>query len=45
MTSAALAKASLFKLMEVSRHTDPKSVMGYVRRSAEFQDHAGEGLL
>lgn len=45
MTSAALAKASLFKMMEVSRHKDPKTVMVYVRRSAEFQDHAGEGLL
>jgi len=45
MTSAALAKASLFKMMEVSRHKDPKTVMIYVRRSAEFQDHAGEGLL
>jgi integrase len=45
MTSAALAKASLFKLMEVSRHKDPKTVMVYVRRSSEFEDHAGEGLL
>ncbi|MBK1723583.1 hypothetical protein CKO23_15225 [Thiocystis violacea] len=45
MTSAALSKASLFKLMEVSRHKDPKTVMIYVRRSREFEDHAGEGLL
>ena len=45
MTSAALAKASLFKMMEVSRHKDPKTVMVYVRRSAEFENHAGEGLL
>lgn len=45
LTSAAQSKASLYKLMEVSRHTDPKSVMRYVRRAAEFEDHAGEGLL
>ncbi|EXJ16185.1 site-specific integrase [Imhoffiella purpurea] len=45
MTSAALSKASLFKMMEVSRHKDPKTVMIYVRRSAEFEDHAGDGLL
>lgn len=45
MTSAVLAKASLFKLMEVSRHKDPKTVMVYVRRSSEFEDHAGDGLL
>ncbi|NEV64681.1 tyrosine-type recombinase/integrase [Thiorhodococcus minor] len=45
MTSAALSKASLFKLMEVSRHKDPKTVMIYIRRSSEFEDHAGEGLL
>jgi site-specific recombinase XerD len=45
LTSAALAKASLFKLMEVSRHKDPKTVMIYLRRSSEFENHAGEGLL
>ncbi|MFD2110772.1 tyrosine-type recombinase/integrase [Thiorhodococcus fuscus] len=45
MTSAALSKASLFKMMEVSRHKDPKTVMIYIRRSNEFEDHAGDGLL
>lgn len=45
ITSAALAKADLFKLMEVSRHKDPKTVMIYIRRGDAFEDHAGAGLL
>lgn len=45
LTSAAQSKASLHKLMEVSRHADPKSVMRYIRRAEEFTGHAGEGLL
>ena len=45
LTSAAQAKADLYKLMEISRHTDPKSVLRYIRRADEYQDHAGKGLL
>ena len=45
LTSAAKNKASLFKMMEVSRHKDPKTVMRYVRDAEIFEDHAGEGLL
>lgn len=45
LTSAAQAKADLHKLMEISRHTDPKSVLRYIRRVDDYQDHAGKGLL
>ncbi|WP_419607348.1 site-specific integrase, partial [Thiolapillus sp.] len=45
LTSAAMNRASLFKMMEVSRHKDPKTVMQYIKKSELFDDHAGEGLL
>jgi site-specific recombinase XerD len=45
LTSAAMNRASLFKMMEVSRHKDPKTVMCYIRQAEVFDDHAGEGLL
>jgi len=45
LTSAAMNRASLFKMMEVSRHKDPKTVMRYIRQAEVFEDHAGEGLL
>ena len=45
LTSAARNHASLHKMMEVSRHKEPKTVMGYIRDAEEFDDHAGDGLL
>jgi len=45
LTSAAMNRASLFKMMEVSRHKDPKTVMQYIKKSELFDDHAGDGLL
>lgn len=45
LTSAAMNRASLFKMMEISRHKDPKTVMRYVRQAEMFDDHAGKDLL
>jgi len=45
LTSAAENGASLFRMMDVSRHRSVDSVRGYVRRAEEFKDHAGTGLL
>ena len=45
LTSAAENGASIFAMMDVSRHKSVETVRGYVRRAEEFQDHAGEGLL
>lgn len=45
ITSGAEAGADLFKLMEVSRHTHPKTVMGYVRNAQLFDNHAGTDFL
>ena len=45
ITSGAEAGADLFKLMEVSRHRDAKTVIAYVRESKLFENHAGEAFL
>jgi site-specific recombinase XerD len=45
LTSAAMNRASLFKLREVSRHKSLDILRTYVRRADEFEDHAGQGLL
>jgi site-specific recombinase XerD len=45
ITSGAAAGADLFKLMEVSRHKKPETVLGYVRESKLFENHAGERFL
>lgn len=45
LTSAAMNRASLFKLREVSRHKSLNTLQVYVRRAEAFDDHAGEGLL
>jgi integrase len=51
LTSAAARGASIFKMMDVSRHRSVDTLRGYVRdaeliRDAElFKDHAGAGLL
>jgi site-specific recombinase XerD len=44
-TSACANGATLFRLMDQTRHRSVETVRGYVRRAALFEDHAGEGLL
>jgi site-specific recombinase XerD len=45
LTSAAKRGASIFKMMDVSRHRSVDTLRGYVRDAELFQDHAGTGLL
>lgn len=45
LTSAAAKGASIFKMMDVSRHKSVETLRGYVRDSELFKDHAGAGLL
>jgi integrase len=45
LTSAAGNGASIFKMMDVSRHKSVDTLRGYVRDAELFKDHAGSGLL
>jgi site-specific recombinase XerD len=45
LTSAAARGASVFKLMDQSRHRSMDTLAGYVRDANLFVDHAGAGLL
>jgi site-specific recombinase XerD len=45
ITSAAGNGASIFKMMDVSRHKSVDTLRGYVRDAELFKDHAGAGLL
>jgi len=45
LTSAAARGASIFKMMDVSRHKSIDTLRGYVRDAELFRDHAGNGLL
>ena len=45
LTSAASNGASIFKMMDVSRHKSVDTLRGYVRDAELFRDHAGKGLL
>jgi site-specific recombinase XerD len=45
LTSAAAKGASVFKMMDVSRHKSVDTLRGYVRGAEMFRDHAGTGLL
>ena len=45
LTSAAARGASIFKLIEVSRHKSTDTLRGYIRKIEIFEDHAAEGLL
>ncbi len=45
LTSAAAKGASIFKMMDVSRHKSVDTLRGYVRDADAFRDHAGAGLL
>jgi hypothetical protein len=41
----AEAGASVFKMMEVSRHKSVDTLRGYVRRAVLFREHAGVAFL
>ena len=45
LTFAAGKGASIFKMMDVSRHKSVDTPKGYVRDAELFKDHAGAGLL
>jgi site-specific recombinase XerD len=45
LTSAASRGASIFKMMDVSRHRSVDTLRSYVRDAELFKDHAGAGLL
>lgn len=45
LTSAARAKASIFKMQEVSRHKSVDVLAGYVRDAERYRDHAGKDFL
>lgn len=45
LTSAARNGASLDKMMAVSRHKEPRTLLGYIQDAEKFDRHAGDGLL
>jgi integrase len=45
LTSAARRGASVFKMMDVSRHKSVDTLRGYIRDADLFRDHAGSGPL
>ena len=45
LTSAANAGASIFKMMDQSRHKSVETLRGYVRDAERFKDHAGADFL
>ncbi|HTU54756.1 MAG TPA: site-specific integrase [Acetobacteraceae bacterium] len=45
LTSAAKSGASIFKMMEVSRHRRIETLQGYVRDAERLRDHAGGSFL
>lgn len=45
VTSAAVHNARLDKIMEITRHSNPSTVMKYIRDADTFRDHAGENFL
>jgi integrase len=45
LTSAAAKGASIFKMMDQSRHRSVETLRGYVRDAEIFKDHTGAGLL
>ncbi|MCY4000315.1 MAG: site-specific integrase [Bacteroidetes bacterium] len=45
VTSAAVHHARLDKIMEVTRHRNPATVLQYIRDASVFEDHAGAKFL
>ena len=45
ITTAAEHGAELTRIMNQSRHRDPWTVVGYIRRANAFKGHSGSGFL
>jgi site-specific recombinase XerD len=45
LTSAAARGASVFKMMDISRHKSVDTLRGYIREADAFKDNAGANLL
>ncbi len=45
VTSAAERGADLNRIMDQTRHTDPRTVRTYIRRANRYHNHAGDGFL
>ena len=45
VTSAADRGADINRIMDVSRHVDPRTVRTYIRRADRYKDHAGASFL
>lgn len=45
VTSAVAHRARLDKIMEITRHRNPATVMKYIRDADSFDDHAGSAFL
>ena len=45
LTAAARARASIFKMLDVSRHKFMQVLADYVREAELVRDHAGEGFF
>ena len=45
VTCAAAHNARIDKIMDITRHTNPSTVMKYIRDVDSFRDHAGENFL
>jgi len=45
VTSAAESGADINRIMDQSRHTDPRTVRIYIRSANRYKDHAGASFL
>jgi integrase len=45
VTTAADRGADLVRIMDQTRHKDPRTVKGYIRRADRFKNHPGESFL
>lgn len=45
VTSASERGADINRIMDQTRHTDPRTVRKYIRRAERYRDHAGAGFL
>lgn len=45
ITTAAERGAGLARIMDQSRHRDPRAVLGYIRRANALENHSGSKFL
>lgn len=45
LLTAAELDADMTRIMDVSGHSDPRTVVVYIRRTNAFKDHLGSGYL